>query len=362
MVLIGSFLVFGGCEREADPNPGALSLPVPNQPTDVPALDAPLSNFFGLIEDGRHGPARVRLRQWLDEHPEDSRGEFLMGLSYHQEKRYGRAIRWFDMAALHQPVYPPIWHFKGWSNYYMGNAPEALRAFEQHLRLDPNEGDSHFAIGLLAMEEWRLDEAERHFLKAIELQATESNRTKGVSKAKARLSEVVEHRDGDIDQATTSQGKRRAAPGSLRSLVSTVQTSHPAGTRRGGEISDGAVPHGEEAGSTMISTGHRAGVFILIVLSLASCKQAQEEPSPRVRFVDVTEGSGLDFTTTSGRQPSRQILEVNGGGIGPASITTTTVIRTCSSPMGQRWIHLMSDRGAVCFATRPNRVRSVSPM
>ena len=202
MVLIGSFLVFGGCEREADPNPGALSLPVPNQPTDVPALDAPLSNFFGLIEDGRHGPARVRLRQWLDEHPEDSRGEFLMGLSYHQEKRYGRAIRWFDMAALHQPVYPPIWHFKGWSNYYMGNAPEALRAFEQHLRLDPNEGDSHFAIGLLAMEEWRLDEAERHFLKAIELQATESNRTKGVSKAKARLSEVVEHRDGDIDQAT----------------------------------------------------------------------------------------------------------------------------------------------------------------
>ena len=65
----------------------------------------------------------------------------------------------------------------------------------------------------------------------------------------------------------------------------------------------------------MISSGHRAGVFILIALSLASCKQAQEEPSPRVRFVDVTEGSGLDFTTTSGRQPSRQILEVNGGGI-----------------------------------------------
>ena len=202
MILIGCFLLFGGCERDADTNPGAFSAPEPKQPTDIPALDPPLSDFFGLIEDGRHGPARVRVRQWLDEHPGDSRGEFLMGLSYHQEKRYGRAIKWFDMAAIHQPVYPPVWHFQGWSNYYLGNAQEARRAFEQHLRLDPDEGDSHFAIGLLAMEEWRLDEAERHFTKAIELQAKESSRTKGVSKAKARLSEVVEHRDGDIEQAT----------------------------------------------------------------------------------------------------------------------------------------------------------------
>ena len=202
MILIGSFMLSSGCERQADGNPEEDSSANTTSLTMIPALDGSLSDCFKLIEDGRHGPARVRIRQWLDDHPEDARGEFLMGLSYHQEKRYGRAIKWFDKAALHQPVYPPVWHFKGWSNYYLGDATRAREAFDRHLQLDPGEGDSHFAIGLLAMEEWRLDEAERHFMKAIELQANRSTRIKGVSKAKARLSEVVEHRDGDIEQAT----------------------------------------------------------------------------------------------------------------------------------------------------------------
>ena len=201
-ILIVALLMANACERHPE---GDLETNIsrdPAEPVTTPALDESLSGHFRLIEDERSGPARVRIRQWLNDHPQDARGEFLMGLSYHQEKRYGRALEWFNQAIEHAPVYPPAWHFQGWANYYLGNANTSRLAFEAHLRLDPSEGDSHFALGLLAIEDWDLDQAELHFKKAIELQSNQPSRIKGVSKAKARLSEVLEHRDGDIEQAT----------------------------------------------------------------------------------------------------------------------------------------------------------------
>jgi hypothetical protein len=41
---------------------------------------------------------------------------------------------------------------------------------------------------------------------------------------------------------------------------------------------------------------------------------AADEPS-RLRFTDITSQSGLDFTMTSGKLPSTQIIEVDGGGL-----------------------------------------------
>lgn len=65
----------------------------------------------------------------------------------------------------------------------------------------------------------------------------------------------------------------------------------------------------------MNSSGHHVIAFTLVIFTLVSCRPTQEERPPRVRFVDVTQNSGIDFTTTSGANPSSQILEVNGGGI-----------------------------------------------
>ena len=46
------------------------------------------------------------------------------------------------------------------------------------------------------------------------------------------------------------------------------------------------------------------------VASIATAPGASE-----LRFTDATKASGIDFTMTSGRTPSREILEVNGGGV-----------------------------------------------
>ncbi|MEE2907897.1 MAG: tetratricopeptide repeat protein [Planctomycetota bacterium] len=173
------------------------------EPVATPPLNDSLTAHFNLIEAKRTGTARIRIRQWLNEHPEDPRAEFLMGLSHHRDRRYARALTWFQDAIQHEPVYPPAWHFLGWAHYYLGNAQSARHAFEEHLVMDPSEGDSHFALGLQDLEAWQLDEAEQNFRKAIQLQSALPNRVKGVSKATARLSEVIETRDGNIDEAIT---------------------------------------------------------------------------------------------------------------------------------------------------------------
>ncbi|MDG2423419.1 MAG: tetratricopeptide repeat protein [Phycisphaerales bacterium] len=174
----------------------------PNKKTiETPPLNETLSAHFKLIEDKRTGPARIRIRQWLNDHPEDARAEFLMGLSHHRDRRYARALTWLQDAIQHEPVYPPAWHFLGWTHYYLGNPEPARRAFEEHLVMDPEEGDTHFGLGLLDIEAWQLDDAERHFQLAIELQADLPHRVKGVSKAKARLSEVIEIRDENNQEA-----------------------------------------------------------------------------------------------------------------------------------------------------------------
>ena len=204
---ISVLTVFGmaflsGCENHPEqtqeipkPQPQAAA-PIP-----TPPLDRELTRHFELIQNGQTGSARVRIRQWLDRHEDDSRGLFLMGLSHHQDKRYARALDWLQQATQAQPTYPPAWHFLGWTHFYLGQTAQSRRSFEQHLQLAPAEGDSHFALGLLDLELWRLDQAEAHFNQAIKLQESLPARAKGVSKAMARLSEIKEIRDQDQEQA-----------------------------------------------------------------------------------------------------------------------------------------------------------------
>ncbi len=59
----------------------------------------------------------------------------------------------------------------------------------------PDEGDSIFGLGLVALEADRLDEAERRFRRAIEVQAPDPRRRKEVAKAHARLGDVYLRRD-----------------------------------------------------------------------------------------------------------------------------------------------------------------------
>jgi tetratricopeptide (TPR) repeat protein len=205
MTAVGAFLI-GVCAPGCGGEPDDVSVepakpevvPAPTPPgTPPPALDPELTAIARLIGQQQTEAARDRLTPYLQQHAGDGRAEFLMGLSYHREKRYALARPRFERAVELAPDYHPAYHFLGWCLYYLGELTQARTAFEQHLAWMPDEGDSHFGLGLIELDEDRLDVAEQRFHRAIELQAGDP---RGLSKAHARLADVHIRRD-DIEAA-----------------------------------------------------------------------------------------------------------------------------------------------------------------
>jgi len=132
--------------------------------------------------------------------PGDGRAHFLFGLSYHREKQYELARESFDEAVRLAPDYYATHYFRGWALYYLGEPDAARDAFLQHLEHQPREGDSHFALGLIALDMDELEESERRFRTAIMLSEETDGRTKELAKSRARLSDVLVRTDR-LDEA-----------------------------------------------------------------------------------------------------------------------------------------------------------------
>jgi tetratricopeptide (TPR) repeat protein len=189
-------------DTSAAPAPPEPPAPVATAPAAPPPLGPELTAIARSLKPQDNDAARRSLEAYLQQHPEDGRAEFLMGLSYHREKRYAQARPRFERAIELTPEYHPTYHFLGWCLFYLGRMPAAREAFEAHLARMPTEGDSHFGLGLIDLDEDRLDDAETRFRRAIELQAGNPRRRKDVSKAHARLADVYLRRD-DLAAART---------------------------------------------------------------------------------------------------------------------------------------------------------------
>ena len=179
-----------------------LAISCEHHPSPQPELLSGLKTHFLLISEGNTGSARVRIRQYMDTHGEAAQPLFLMGLSYHHEKRYIKAVQWFEKSSQYdEPAdrYPPTWHFLGWSHYYLGQATASSEAFKTYLTMNPNEGDTLFGLGLLAMEKGNFVEASSLLQQSIDMQ---QDRPKGQAKSKARLADI-EVQQGDRLQALT---------------------------------------------------------------------------------------------------------------------------------------------------------------
>jgi tetratricopeptide (TPR) repeat protein len=155
--------------------------------------------MFELIRSHQTGPARVRLNNYLQLHPGDEQAKFLFGLSYHREQRYMQAMPYYDEAVAIDSSFSLTHHFRGWALYYMGDLDAAKESFERFLVMMPDEPDSLFALGLIALDEDELPQAEDYLqqsLRALQAQAGPGGADrKALSKAHTRLGEVYERTD-----------------------------------------------------------------------------------------------------------------------------------------------------------------------
>ena len=199
-----------GC-KDPPPPPAPVPAPETASATDVTLppthdgtreLDAKLINYFRLIErnqPGDTGTARVRLRNHLKEHAKDGQAMFLFGLSYHREKRYGKARELFEQAIGHAPDFPTTYYFYGWCLYYLGEPEASREMFESFLAVKPGYPDALFALGLIDYDADRIDSARARFTEAIRLAAEKQDRSTE-SKSRARLADVLV-RLGELDEA-----------------------------------------------------------------------------------------------------------------------------------------------------------------
>ncbi len=142
--------------------------------------------------------AENSLRGTLLRHPDSARATMLLGVCLQKEKRYSAAREVLKSALEMKGEFKErrhTWHYLGWANYYLGNLSEARSAFEEHLKVVPEEGDSIFGLGVISLDEGKLDEAESRFIEAIRLQKDNPRRQADVAKAHARLGQTYEQRD-----------------------------------------------------------------------------------------------------------------------------------------------------------------------
>lgn len=139
-------------------------------------------------------------RTVLTEHPRSDRAAGFLGLAIHKQKRYGQAREFLEQAALSKVDFPErghMPHFLGWCCYYSGDAAAARHYFEIHASHWPNFDDTHYGLGVIALDEDRVDEAEESFARAFKLLSAEGRDRRSLGKTLARLGDVAMRRGDD---------------------------------------------------------------------------------------------------------------------------------------------------------------------
>lgn len=175
--------------------------------------DARISIVQRLIQGGDFEAAATICRTILSEKPDCDRATMLLGVSLSKSKRYEDARVRLEAARDSKQDYPErrhANHFLGWACYHLGDLEAARKAFEAHLAAVPGEPDSTFGLGLVALDEDRLDDAQKHLDDA--LAAFEKAGKKGVDAARVltRMSDVAMRR-GDVERAEALLARAVAA-------------------------------------------------------------------------------------------------------------------------------------------------------
>ena len=131
---------------------------------------------MAFIEARDYEAARRILMPAVSAHPDWARGRLLLAVTFQKEKRYELARPHFERAWELDPKDPGVASFYGWCLYYLGEPEKARAMFEAHIRQNPHYADSHFALGVIALETDDLAMARRELDTAIRFAQSRRNR------------------------------------------------------------------------------------------------------------------------------------------------------------------------------------------
>lgn len=94
------------------------------------------------------------------------------------------------------PTYAPAWNTLGYHWMEKGNMDKAAEAFNNYMRLAPNEANAHDSMGDYLMKANRFDEAANHYDKAVSLGMTGSRERAEKARNMARIPDT----DDDLDK------------------------------------------------------------------------------------------------------------------------------------------------------------------
>ncbi len=160
----------------------------------LPRLDPGLTDAFRLVQGGRFDDGRraaeVYLASPAPAHP--GQAQFVIGLSYHQQKLYERAEAHFARGLGLEPDYVTARFFRGFALLNLGRLDEARAELEAYLARDPDEAEARFGLGLVALEQDRPQDAQRAIESAIATAEGKGARAdrRDLARYQARLADV----------------------------------------------------------------------------------------------------------------------------------------------------------------------------
>lgn len=172
--------------------------------TSPGTTDALLYQSKSLIHLNDFPAAENALRRYIASHPKSSDAAYLLGFVLHREKRpaeslaaytqaaaltaptaddlkivaldyvllddYSDAIKWLEKAVEFDPKNKDAWYYLGRACYTKGRLPEARKAFQQLLELDPHDVRGENNLGLILETEGQPSAAIEAYRRAIEWQ------------------------------------------------------------------------------------------------------------------------------------------------------------------------------------------------
>jgi Flp pilus assembly protein TadD len=212
--LLGLLLSVRGASAEL-PQVAPSDPPRPTPAGAMPSQQARFDGILRMLKGGAFEQAAGVCRLVLADEPANDRAAALLGIALSKSKKYEEARPQLVRARDSKQEFPErvhAAHFLGWCQFHLGELDEAKRSFEGHLASVPGEPDSTFGLGLVALGEDRLDDADALFAKALQGFTEPRARAADQARVLVRMGDLALRRDDPTKAESLYERAAQASP------------------------------------------------------------------------------------------------------------------------------------------------------